>query len=404
MNKKRKKGRRGGIRPGFPYAPISEELFPSINHPEMGFRRKGSNDSNQEKRYKIDLSTVETVETPFQPEDIKAVPTNIRKGNGGEIKPVRIGLRNLPTSEDTVTSLIAKRMGYGPPHKDWITLIDTRAKNAGTSPLLGLELCSFQATESVICGSPHLPRMEETAKSYDFSQLDILDLYANSPEFRTIMNSGKYVYVNGRLVLNTSRVFLNRGGRYYINPQVATSIDRFSLSERIVYSRVNLHSHGRLHGGTPTHSENIYRYNHSTYVEPVCDDPVSAIYAKFDTYQKQRPPKESTFADALKKHMEESNIIEEGLSEITGIPVRTISRYRNEPTSRPNLDYTIAICIALHLFANVSEEMIKLAGYELRDTGNEYIYRFLLQVGASYTVKECNDFLRKIKLNPLTSL
>ena len=60
--------------------------------------------------------------------------------------------------------------------------------------------------------------------------------------------------------------------------------------------------------------------------------------------------------------------------------------------------------IALHLFVNVREELIKLAGYELRDTGNEYAYGFLLQAGAAYTVKDCNDFLRKMKLKPLTSL
>ena len=411
MNKKRKKGRHGGIRPVYPYTPVSEALIPSFSHSEMGFRRKSRDDSDQEKRYMVDLSTVETT---FQPEDIKVFPTNKRKGNGREIKPVRIGLRNIPISEDTVTSLVTKQMAYGPRHKYWITLIDTRARNAVTAPLLGLEPCSFKATKSVICGRPHLPRVEETTKSYDFSHLNILDLYANSPEFRTIMNSGKYVYVNGRLVLNTSRVFLNRGGYYCINPQVVSSIDRFSLSERTVYSRLNLHFQkpltmklraGRLgYGGGLAHGENIYRYNHSTYVEPACDDPVSTIYAKFDIYQKQRPPKESTFADALKKYMEESNIAEEELSERTGISVRTIDRYRNDSKVRPKLYHAIAICIALHLFANVSEEMIKLAGYELRDTGNEYIYRFLLQAGVAYTVKECNDFLRKMDLKPLTSL
>ncbi len=130
MNKKRKKGRHGGIRPVYPYTPVSEALIPSFSHSEMGFRRKSRDDSDQEKRYMVDLSTVETT---FQPEDIKVFPTNKRKGNGREIKPVRIGLRSIPISEDTVTSLVTKQLAYGPRHKDWITLIDTRAKNAVTS-------------------------------------------------------------------------------------------------------------------------------------------------------------------------------------------------------------------------------------------------------------------------------
>lgn len=385
----------------------------------MSFQRKDSVSPDQEKRIMIDLSAIETL---LQPENIQLVPINKRRSNRRELKTARITLKELPNSNGAISRMILGQIVSDPRHKDWLTLIDTRSKNAGTAPLLGLDPCSFKTVESVICGRPHLPRVKETAETYDFSHLNILDLYVNSPEFRAIMNSGKYVYVNGRLVLNTSNVFMNRGDRYYINPQVATSIDRFSLSERIVYSRVNLPiwkppSRTRFsrslrpgvnlpHRGNLTYGGNIYRYNHSTYVEPECNDHVSAIYAEFDTYQKQRPPKESTFADALKKHMSESHIIEEDLSEITGIPVRTISisRYRNDSKSRPDLDYTIAICIALHLFVSVSEEMIKLAGYELRDTEDEYTYRFLLQVGATYTVKECNDFLRKMELNPLTSL
>ena len=64
----------------------------------------------------------------------------------------------------------------------------------------------------------------------------------------------------------------------------------------------------------------------------------------------------------------------------------------------------VAIGIALHLFPHQIMGLLGAAGYQLRRTPKERSYQYLIDVAYNSTVYECNEFLKKLGMQPLTNL
>lgn len=116
----------------------------------------------------------------------------------------------------------------------------------------------------------------------------------------------------------------------------------------------------------------------------------------------QEPP--NNFRKLFEQYLDRSGVTMEDLSELTGIPDRTIRRIKNEPERRPTLEHLIAICIALHLLPSESEKLITAAGYSFKETPKERALRYLIDCAYDQTVEDCNEFLKKMDFKPLTNL
>lgn len=114
------------------------------------------------------------------------------------------------------------------------------------------------------------------------------------------------------------------------------------------------------------------------------------------------PPSE--FKRLLDGHLKRKKVTIENLAELTGISDRTLRRMRNEPDYPNNIGFVVAICIALHLLPDESTELVKAAGLSFRTTLEGRAYLMLVCYAFEMTVGECNIFLLRMNLSPLTNL
>jgi len=87
-----------------------------------------------------------------------------------------------------------------------------------------------------------------------------------------------------------------------------------------------------------------------------------------------------------------------------GLSERTIGRMRDPENESHKLNAVVAVCVALHLNAYQGSMMLMLAGYTLKNTKTDCMYRFFIDFAFKETVLECNNALIRCGLKPLTKL
>lgn len=115
-------------------------------------------------------------------------------------------------------------------------------------------------------------------------------------------------------------------------------------------------------------------------------------------------PPNDYLANALTYLMDEMKIKEVDLAEATGLSEKTIQRMRNEIDYKPDIRTVVAVCIGLNLYPKFSNLLLQLAGIFPRNTDEDRAYMFLVNHYYDATVAECNDFLRRLNIKPLTEL
>lgn len=115
-------------------------------------------------------------------------------------------------------------------------------------------------------------------------------------------------------------------------------------------------------------------------------------------------PPNDYLSNALTYLMDKTNIKEVELAEMTGLSEKTIQRMRNEINYKPDIRTVVAVCIGLNLYPKFSNLLLQLAGIFPRNTDEDRAYMFLINHYYDATVEECNDFLRRLNIKPLTEL
>lgn len=123
-----------------------------------------------------------------------------------------------------------------------------------------------------------------------------------------------------------------------------------------------------------------------------------------NTFFGGKNPPNDYLANALTYLMDEMDIKEVDLAETTGLSEKTIQRMRNEIDYRPDIRTVVAVCIGLNLYPKFSNLLLQLAGIFPRNTDEDRAYMFLINHYYDATVEECNDFLIRLNIKPLTEL
>lgn len=254
--------------------------------------------------------------------------------------------------------------------------------------------------------------------SYRFTSKEILDLYVSSPEFKKKIDNGKYVFVEGRLVLNSDLCLIYEDGRVRIKEDALANPEQFFLHSQEVpaggnSARIHIRCSGRRRHGYPTTPWGKpvlgYRTRRTWKTEYTDAEYVSSVYKitpeNLSSFSAFGDDDRESFAAALIRLMNrpDNTVTEEQLAERTGLSVKTIQRMRN-PEERPSMASVIAVCIALGLAFWDSEQLLARAGYTLTNRKADKVYRALLIVAEERSVYDCNRVLEKFDLKPLTKL
>lgn len=123
-----------------------------------------------------------------------------------------------------------------------------------------------------------------------------------------------------------------------------------------------------------------------------------------NTFFGGKNPPNDYLANALTYLMDEMGIKEVDLAEATGLSEKTIQRMRNEIEYKPDIRSVVSVCIGLNLYPKFSNLLLQLAGIFPRNTDEDRAYMFLVNHYYDATVEECNDFLLRLNIKPLTEL
>lgn len=229
-----------------------------------------------------------------------------------------------------------------------------------------------------------------------YSPVQLLDRYAESADFRKCVDTGKYVFAEGRMVLRSPECIEVIAGRITIKNSIRSKLEDYCvhIERSRKYSSVvtpkkrpgvRYKMHARRGGFT------IEIKNAGKFSEVSAQDWTKLIA----TGGGGNLPYD--FGDALKLLMEERNITIEQLAETSGLSEKTISRLRTGE-NKPSLPTVIAICIGLSLDPFIAEQLVNIAGYSLGGKKTDRAFKLILGVAYSITIFDANDFLRKMGL------
>lgn len=103
----------------------------------------------------------------------------------------------------------------------------------------------------------------------------------------------------------------------------------------------------------------------------------------------------------LRKYRKLTN---EALSELSLLSVEYISKLQNNHIKEPSVKTVVALCIAMSLHFQLSDELLKRSGRSLRSLSMEedMLYNLMIMSSSDYTVEECNQILIENNFTPLT--
>ena len=109
-----------------------------------------------------------------------------------------------------------------------------------------------------------------------------------------------------------------------------------------------------------------------------------------------------TFSSALDYLMTTREITNDAMEERTGLCRDTISRYRTQPEKDPPLKTVTLLCLALHLEPELSDEMLRLAGRNIRAVRNDILCRKLLREKYAWDMDDIDAYLVAEGFEPIS--
>lgn len=247
-------------------------------------------------------------------------------------------------------------------------------------------------------------------QTFTIGMQDALVEYALNPDFRQLIDSGKYVYVDAHFCINdTKYIRQNESGYAELTDYARQHIDECCLIFDIKARRNDRY-------GTKYYTECVLFRNivSDTIIEAKYSSSVQnqrtearAVELKKINNEAKRTANimrslPAAFSDTLIAHMDRLKITVEKLEEKSLVNARTIQRMRNDERYQPKLGTIVAVCIGLQLSPILSADMIRKSGNTFRATEEHIIYQMLLNSYYQNSIYECNEILQANNCKPLT--
>ena len=242
---------------------------------------------------------------------------------------------------------------------------------------------------------------------YNFNRINFFELYDQSVSFRRLINSGKYIYIDGRIILCDKRIIQISDGQFSLSHTSTIDLKQYCVSFSLINgsspSFAGKRRYARFCSKPARKTRPRPKAKHAEkevdFESLTMNDIINLSGGEFGP--------RSTFQEEFDYQMEQHGITNEKLSELTGISVRTISRMRSTKGYKPRLSYIVASCVAMHLNTAVSRRLISLAGEKLdkpNPTERERFFIAFINVFYMKDVISCNQLMLRHNQRPLTKL
>lgn len=111
------------------------------------------------------------------------------------------------------------------------------------------------------------------------------------------------------------------------------------------------------------------------------------------------------FGGALTYLRKYRKLTNQSLSDLSLLSVEYISKLQNNHIKEPSVQTVVALCIAMSLHFQLSDELLKRSGRSLRSLSmdEDMLYNLMIMSSSDYTVEECNQILLGNNMPPLTT-
>lgn len=238
--------------------------------------------------------------------------------------------------------------------------------------------------------------------TFTVSVQDAARLAAEDPTFDRLLRSDKYCYAEGHFCLNQADYrYADASGRLHLTTYARYHMDECCLSFRVEGCRMRgVFRQGAVYRKVT--GENSYLPGYSLEAEPgtaTYDRENDTLAADTLLWRDLYLSMPDSFGGAIKEVLKRKGITQEELAGRLGVSNKAVYNYLN--ADQPSLAHIVGICVALKLPYFISMELIENAGYRLRRTETDFMYRqFLLQTD-QLTVARCEDILQRQGYPPL---
>lgn len=245
------------------------------------------------------------------------------------------------------------------------------------------------------------PSVLKDNQTFDIGIKDALFEYATNINFRELLDSGKYVYVDNHFCINHPEyVYYNENGLIKLTEYALSHLDECCLIFDIEANKtqgIRFYQEKVLYRNAVTDRKIDLRFIHNFQNQKT--DKTADEYKKIglDAMQDAEIAMNlpTSFSGSLKAHMDRLDVKVEKLAERSLVSVKTIQRMRNEVNYSPKLGSIIAVCVGLQLRPALSLDLVSKGGYVFKQFDPEHIiYQFILNFYYLSTIYECNEILR----------
>ena len=241
-------------------------------------------------------------------------------------------------------------------------------------------------------------------ETYTIDEADGIKEYLRNSEFRKLINTGAYLYVEGHYCRNDKKyLYRDQYGYDHLTPYAREHMAECCLIFKRIYQNSLVQVvNGIIRKGIGKGRQD-YHYQKKDGTSPITDEGRKTL-ALIRQQRADYAIIEKTFNQMTVDLMDRRKINIMPLAEATGLSRETIKNMRNDPNRLFPIQEIVAVAIALHLPPEASREYIRHAPTNFLNTDEMYCYQYALNEWYMLSVAEVNRKLVEMGIRPLTNL
>ena len=293
--------------------------------------------------------------------------------------------------------------------------IDNIAKKAGVSReavkirLLKMDLNVngiFEYIDGKYINSYIFKRRLKKGESYSISLKDFLSLILNDDNFRKLIFTDNYIFIDNHLCIKSSKYLIQKDYKIQLTEYALNHIDEccvlflYEIENEFNY----IYNYDYILCKSPSKKQNIKIKGFET-IEEIKSSP-----EKFDKYYDKILMIFDAIPYNFRKKMrylrECIGMTREKLEEKSLVSAQTIKEIETNEKRGYSIETIISLCIGMNLPPELSFELIRMSGFNIENnlTKQNCLYCFILRNLYNLGIDEINDFLESNDISPLTKI
>lgn len=249
----------------------------------------------------------------------------------------------------------------------------------------------------------------EKDESYTIGVIEAFQEYYGNLEFRKIIDTGMFVYIDGHYVLNDPKYVKQDGTGLDMTPHARMHIEEcclvFTLKHQYVSENVTPYIETALYRtvASPYKSLTVFQAKHHNMDLFNKSEELKRFHQELLEESQIKSQTTQNFAQLAAYHIKRKGFNKIVFMDRTLLSDKTYDRIMKNQLPTPALETVMSVCIGLELGIVYGEELLEAAGFTLRNMPRDIAYRKLLTTFAGHSIYECNEILEALNLPVLNA-